>query len=147
MSDIQRYILSPNPKLELADGCGKWCIYSDHIRDKAQAIEAKDKEIKNLKGQLGFKTLGIDKQAVIIEAKDKLRPHLINRFQIMHNQPKLLRPAEVSKLFGVCKATLWRWQKNKDFPKPIKIGGRAVAYDLKELNAFIEKRKEVANHG
>jgi len=71
MSDIQRYILSLNPKLELADGCGKWCIYSEHIRDKAQAIEAKDKEIKNLKGQLGFKTLGIDKQAVIIEAKDK----------------------------------------------------------------------------
>jgi len=54
MSDIQRYILSPNPKLELADGCGKWCIYSDHIRDKAQAIEAKDREINDLKAKLEF---------------------------------------------------------------------------------------------
>jgi len=65
----------------------------------------------------------------------------------MSNQPKLLRPAEVSKLFGVSVVTLWRWQKDgKGFPKPIKLGGRAVAYDLNDLNAFIEKRKEVANH-
>ena len=64
----------------------------------------------------------------------------------MSNQPKLLRPAEVSKLFGVSVVTLWRWQKDNDFPKPFKIGGRAVAYDLNDLNAFIEKRKEVANH-
>jgi len=65
----------------------------------------------------------------------------------MKNQPQLLRPAEVSKRFGVCLSTLWRWRQDRGFPKPIKLGGRAVAYDVNDLNDFIEKRKEVANHG
>lgn len=61
----------------------------------------------------------------------------------MHNTLKLIRPAMVCQMLAISKASLWRLSKNSDFPKSIRIGnGRAVAYDSKELEDYINLRKK-----
>jgi len=55
---------------------------------------------------------------------------------------KVNRPSEVAQIFGISLSTLDRWSKNPDFPKKIKLGGRAVGYDHNEIIEFIEARKQ-----
>ena len=64
----------------------------------------------------------------------------------MNHKVRLVRGHKVCQIFDISKATLWRWSQSLDnFPKPIKIGGRAVAYDMAEIEAFIEGRKAKRN--
>jgi|GEM_PF-3261355 len=54
---------------------------------------------------------------------------------------KIHRPAEVCKILGISKSTLYRLSKDKGFPQKILIGGRAVGYASNELQDFINQRK------
>jgi predicted DNA-binding transcriptional regulator AlpA len=45
---------------------------------------------------------------------------------------------------GVTAMTLWRWRHRfDDFPKPVRINNR-VYFDVNELSAWLESRREVA---
>ena len=59
----------------------------------------------------------------------------------MQHSTQLIRPSAVCKMLAISKSSLTRLTKSKGFPKSIKIGSRAVAYDASELQAYIDKRK------
>ncbi|MGR3610141.1 MAG: helix-turn-helix transcriptional regulator [Sulfitobacter sp.] len=37
--------------------------------------------------------------------------------------------------FSVCRTTIWRWSREGDFPKPVKLGG-ATRWGLPEIEAW-----------
>ncbi len=56
---------------------------------------------------------------------------------------KLLSTKEAAKHIGRAEVTLrlWRWQKNPHQPPWIRVGSRGVAYDIADLDAYLESRK------
>lgn len=53
---------------------------------------------------------------------------------------KLLRIGEVIRRTGLSKATIYAWIKDDLFPRPIRVGKRAVRWIEKELVAWIKSR-------
>ncbi len=39
----------------------------------------------------------------------------------------------------VSPATVWRWVREGQFPKPFKLGNRVTVWNLAEVDAFIEQ--------
>jgi prophage regulatory protein len=39
----------------------------------------------------------------------------------------------------VSPATVWRWVRGGQFPKPFKLGNRVTVWNLAEVDAFIEQ--------
>lgn len=61
----------------------------------------------------------------------------------------LLRMPEIMRRTGYCKAWIYRLISQGKFPRPIKIGSRAIAFVESEVDDWInqrieESRKEVA---
>ena len=53
----------------------------------------------------------------------------------------LLRLPEVMRRTGYKKASIYNMVRNGEFPKSVKIGPRAVAWDSNEVEAWIEAKK------
>ena len=53
---------------------------------------------------------------------------------------RLLRRPEVQKLTALPTSTLYRYMKEGRFPAPLKIGERAVAWPLSEVQAWLADR-------
>lgn len=43
---------------------------------------------------------------------------------------------QVSDRYNVSKDTIWRWRREGDFPKPIKLGGKTSRWRLSEIEAW-----------
>lgn len=43
---------------------------------------------------------------------------------------------QVASRFGVSKDTIWRWRREGDFPKPVKLGGRTTRWRLSDIEAW-----------
>jgi prophage regulatory protein len=43
---------------------------------------------------------------------------------------------EVAHRYGVCRQTLWRWEKNKKFPPRVKLSATTARWRLSDLIAF-----------
>ena len=54
----------------------------------------------------------------------------INQLASTHNRPGKL---------PVSPATVWRWVREGQFPKPFKLGNRVTVWNLAEVDAFIEQ--------
>ena len=57
----------------------------------------------------------------------------------MHEE-RLLNVREVTELIGVSKSTLHRMVSANRFPRPIRVGLRAVRWRLSEVLAWMESR-------
>jgi len=57
---------------------------------------------------------------------------------------KVLRANEVSRMLGISKATLWRWARQPDFPRPRKLGARAVGWLQSEIEQWLKDRPDAA---
>jgi len=61
---------------------------------------------------------------------------------------KLLRRPEIELRTGLARSTIYDMMKDGRFPKPIKLGGRAVAWLEVEINDWIEdqitQREDIA---
>ena len=57
---------------------------------------------------------------------------------------RLLRLPEVMERTGVSKATIYRLTKADEFPKPVHLGVRAVAWDAQSVDEWIEAREVFA---
>lgn len=57
-----------------------------------------------------------------------------------HSSKLLYRSSELIKALGISQTTLWRWQKNGSFPRPIKLGPRIIAWKLEDINNWLEKK-------
>lgn len=54
---------------------------------------------------------------------------------------KILRPRHVYELLGIPKSTLYPWIRNGEFPKPLKIGKRAVGWTEETINNWILEKQ------
>lgn len=52
-----------------------------------------------------------------------------------------LRKRSVMSLVGISEGTLYRWIKQGRFPKQIKIGPNSVAWQRREIVAWMNKRR------
>ena len=52
----------------------------------------------------------------------------------------ILRLPEVAKRIGLSRSTIWQYARQGKFPKPVKLGVRAVGWRESELNDWIESR-------
>lgn len=50
-------------------------------------------------------------------------------------------PGVKAALGGVCAATVYNYIKCNNFPKPIRLGPRAVAWDAEEIDAWLTEKK------
>lgn len=44
----------------------------------------------------------------------------------------------------VSRTTLWRWMRAGNFPAPVKIGPRAIAFRAEDVRAWIEQQARAA---
>ncbi len=53
---------------------------------------------------------------------------------------KLVRPDELAAMLGVCRHTIYHWVRHGQFPEPIKIGQRASAWRLEDIERWLAER-------
>lgn len=53
----------------------------------------------------------------------------------MHIQPQFISDHKVAAMFGVSKATVWRWASTGLLPKPIKLGPNTTRWRIADLEA------------
>jgi prophage regulatory protein len=63
------------------------------------------------------------------------------------NRPQLVCMKAAIKMLGTSRASLYRWIHAGTFPAPVKIGERAIAFKLSELEKWIESRPRVQLNG
>ncbi len=56
---------------------------------------------------------------------------------------RVVRLPDVLARVGLSRSTLWRLIKAGQFPKPIKLGGRAVGWIEEEIDEWIASRSRV----
>ncbi|MDC0611153.1 AlpA family phage regulatory protein [Vibrio sp.] len=61
-----------------------------------------------------------------------------------HNQlDRILSIQEVSSLMGKSAKTLWRWHsKEKCFPKPLSVNGRAIGWRKSTIENFLDQQSK-----
>jgi len=47
---------------------------------------------------------------------------------------------QVAKRFFVSKDTIWRWTRNGDFPKPVRLGGSTTRWRLADIEDWEVRR-------
>lgn len=55
-----------------------------------------------------------------------------------HSQ-RLIRLKEVQHRVGLGRSTIYRWMADERFPKPVHLGGHAVAWVLEDVEDWIAK--------
>lgn len=54
---------------------------------------------------------------------------------------KLLRRPEVEARTGLSRSTLYDWMKRGEFPQPVKLGTRLVAWRERDVTEWLESRE------
>jgi prophage regulatory protein len=55
---------------------------------------------------------------------------------------KLLRRPEVEARTGLSRSTLYDWMKRGEFPQPVKLGTRLVAWRESDIDDWLESRQQ-----
>lgn len=61
-------------------------------------------------------------------------------FTTARNTRALLRLQQVQALTGLARSTVYKLISEKSFPAPIPLSGRAVAWDSRAIDAWIDSR-------
>lgn len=56
---------------------------------------------------------------------------------------RIIRRAELLTIIGVSRSTLYQWMADGIFPRPIKLGRRAVGWPSSALNLWLNSRAEI----
>ncbi len=51
-------------------------------------------------------------------------------------QRGFLRDTEVAQRYNISRPTVWRWVKDGNFPKPIRLGGGSSRWKLEDLESW-----------
>ena len=54
---------------------------------------------------------------------------------------RIKRMAATASYVGLSRATVYRLIKSGDFPAPVKLGRNAVGWDVRDLDAYIDAKK------
>jgi prophage regulatory protein len=57
---------------------------------------------------------------------------------------RLIRTAELLHLVGLSRSSIWRMQRLGTFPRPRKVGSRAIAWSSAEVQQWIESRSRTS---
>lgn len=57
---------------------------------------------------------------------------------------KFLRRPDVERITGLSRSTIYDWMKKGDFPQPLKLGARLVAWKQSDVTAWMESREAKA---
>lgn len=57
------------------------------------------------------------------------------------NPPKIMRRPEVEKTVGLSRSAIYAAMDRGEFPRPVRIGRRAVGWKLPDIESWIEKRE------
>lgn len=49
----------------------------------------------------------------------------------------LIKQKEVCQFTGKSRATIWRWTRNGNFPRPLRIGPNSIAWTQEQLDAWL----------
>lgn len=63
------------------------------------------------------------------------------RSQQAVSQHKLIRRPEVEARTGLSRSTIYDWMKRGEFPQPVKLGARIVAWRESDVTAWQESRQ------
>lgn len=65
----------------------------------------------------------------------------------MSNLPEsgYMRPAQVMRHFQISESTLWNWVRKGKFPKPDKLSDGVSRFDVLQIQAWLEARKNTAH--
>ena len=55
---------------------------------------------------------------------------------------QLYRSRELTELLGISRSTLYNWTLSGHFPKPIKLGSRAIAWSESDVQGWITSQQE-----
>ena len=59
--------------------------------------------------------------------------------------PQLLHRETVEKMTGTPRSSIYRWMSAGEFPRPVKIGPRAVRWRASDIEAWLEQRAQTGN--
>lgn len=54
---------------------------------------------------------------------------------------KTLRRSEIEARFGVSRSTIYAWMSSGDFPRPVRLGRRAVGWLERDIDAWLKARE------
>ncbi len=57
---------------------------------------------------------------------------------------RLIKLAEVIYLTGISRSSIYLKMKNKEFPEPVKLGRRSVAWRSEDIQRFLESLRQNA---
>lgn len=60
---------------------------------------------------------------------------------------KLLRIDEVKRRTGLSRTTIWRREREGEFPERVRLGGNSVAWREEEVERWIENRPRASSDG
>lgn len=61
-------------------------------------------------------------------------------FRQAHPPTRLIRLKEVQNRVGLGRSTIYRWMAEGNFPKPVRLGGHAVAWVLADIDQWVAQR-------
>jgi predicted DNA-binding transcriptional regulator AlpA len=54
---------------------------------------------------------------------------------------RMIRTAELTKMVGMSRTTIWRMEKSGEFPARVSLGAGSIAWRLSEINQWIQSRE------
>lgn len=67
--------------------------------------------------------------------------------QTIQREPAFLRRKQVEMRTGLSRSTIYQYIKDGAFPKPVRLGPRAVGWLESEVSEWIAERVKIARHG
>jgi len=67
--------------------------------------------------------------------------------ETIQHEPSILRRKQVQIRTGLARSTIYQYMKDGVFPKPIRLGPRAVGWIEGEVSAWINERIQSAKDG
>jgi predicted DNA-binding transcriptional regulator AlpA len=56
-----------------------------------------------------------------------------------HEKKAVYQSSDIMTMFGISRATVWRWVKNGTLPKPVKFGTRLNVWKPEQIEDFVAK--------
>ena len=69
-----------------------------------------------------------------------------NNNQTANNSRRLLRLPEVKRFVGLGRSAIYDKIKRGEFPRPVSLGARAVAWPSDEINSWVDSRIDASRN-
>lgn len=53
---------------------------------------------------------------------------------------RIVRISELTEMLAISKTSLWRLRQSEDFPTPIQLGPRIIAWKISDIESWLENK-------